>query len=640
MQSGMTQGSETRKFRLSSGRGGLSLLVCAALIGAITAGCSSPAPDDSETVEQPLTAAISGTISDAMGNPLSGATVTLSGQQQSVATTGATGTFSFAINTPGARASVAVMPTRNGCNFNPSVANLNGITGNRTVNFTGTGAGCVGVTTTPPPPPPPPPPPTPAVDPGPRGGVAGAGAPPTPLPQDPDDAATRGSVASACLSTNSDTTPAPGLSPALLLACEQAVIRFQEVDSVSGTLPGEEGRGLGPTFNGNSCSMCHAEPGVLGSSPGLNSALRPVPNPQVALATLDGARNVVPSFIFPAGPVREGRLGLDISTGKPDGGVHGLFTIAGRVDAQGCNATQPDFATELTSNNVTFRIPTPTFGTGLIESVLETALEANLGTAPAGAPSNVSLGISGVLNRAGNDGTISRFGWKAQNKSLMIFAGEAYNVEQGVSNINFPNEREGGAANLAGCFDINPTPEDNTDFSVNPAAGATVSDVSSDLLNFDLAMELSAPPTPAVAPFTIGTTTITAQQVATGRSEFISVGCGNCHTPSLTTAKSSFDPALTHVTFHPFSDIAIHHMGTGLSDGVAQGQADADQFRSAPLWGVGQRLFFLHDGRTSDIVAAIQDHASAGSEANTVIANFNALSVANRQAVVNFLRSL
>ena len=69
----------------------------------------------------------------------------------------------------------------------------------------------------------------------------------------------------------------------------QAQLRFQEIDSVSGTMPGETGSGLGPTFNGNSCAMCHAQPAVGGSSPGLKSPQNPVPNPQVALATLDGA---------------------------------------------------------------------------------------------------------------------------------------------------------------------------------------------------------------------------------------------------------------------------------------------------------------------------------------------------------------
>ncbi len=81
-------------------------------------------------------------------------------------------------------------------------------------------------------------------------------------------------------------------------------------------------------------------------------------------------------------------------------------------------------------------------------------------------------------------------------------------------------------------------------------------------------------------------------------------------------------------------------MGTGLADGVTQGEATGDMFRSAPLWGVGQRLYFLHDGRTSDLVTAIEAHASSGSEANTVITNFNALSTADQQAVVDFLRSL
>ena len=58
-------------------------------------------------------------------------------------------------------------------------------------------------------------------------------------------------------------------------------------------------------------------------------------------------------------------------------------------------------------------------------------------------------------------------------------------------------------------------------------------------------------------------------------------------------------------------------MGTGLADNVSQGTAGGDQFRTAPLWGLGQRIFFLHDGRTTDLTAAIDAHASSGSEANT-----------------------
>jgi CxxC motif-containing protein (DUF1111 family) len=89
-----------------------------------------------------------------------------------------------------------------------------------------------------------------------------------------------------------------------------------------------------------------------------------------------------------------------------------------------------------------------------------------------------------------------------------------------------------------------------------------------------------------------------------------------------------------------FSDLLVHDMGDGLADGVSQGEAGPREFRSAPLWGLGQRLFFLHDGRTSDLIAAILAHSSNGSEANGVVNNFNGLSEAQKQDLVNFLRSL
>src|SRR5271154_70736 len=152
-----------------------------------------------------------------------------------------------------------------------------------------------------------------------------------------------------------------GGSYATLSANEQAIFaqaatRFQEIDSVSGAIAGEAGTGLGPTFNGNSCAMCHAQPAIGGSSPGTKSPQNPVSNPQVALATLDGAGNAVPAFITADGPVREARFVLNGT--QPDGGVHGLFTIAGRTDASGCALSQPDFATAMANNNVIFRIPT------------------------------------------------------------------------------------------------------------------------------------------------------------------------------------------------------------------------------------------------------------------------------------------
>jgi CxxC motif-containing protein (DUF1111 family) len=404
----------------------------------------------------------------------------------------------------------------------------------------------------------------------------------------------------------------------------QARDRFQEVDSVSGTLPGEPGAGLGPTFNGNSCAMCHAQPAVGGSSPGAHSPQHPTPNPQIALATLDGATNTVPPFITADGPVREARFVF--ASGKhpsTDGGVHALFTIRGRTDAPGCQLAQPDFARELAEANAVFRIPTPLFGLGLVENTPDATLAANLASDPA---VKRDLGIAGRLNTSGNDGTVTRFGWKGQNKSLLVFAGEAYNVEQGVSNENFPNERSA----VAGCV-FNTTPEDSTALQ-SPNGGVatgTASDTSSDLVNFALFIRLSAPPAPGAL----------SDAAARGERIFESAGCSTCHSPSLTTAASPYT-GMSAVTYHPFSDFALHHMGVELADGILQGVATEDEFRTAPLWGVGQRLFFLHDGRTSDLAKAIEAHASPGSEANKVVRHFNALGPADQGAILEFLRAL
>jgi CxxC motif-containing protein (DUF1111 family) len=416
-----------------------------------------------------------------------------------------------------------------------------------------------------------------------------------------------------------------------------AIADFMEVDSVSGSIPGEDGSGLGPTFNGNGCAVCHAQPAVGGSSPGMSSPQNPVPNPQVALAVLDGAMNNVPSFITANGPVREARF-IRNPDGSPDGGVHGLYTITGRSDADGCNLAQPPFAQQLANRNVIFRIPTPTFGLGLVEATPDSTLQANL-AANRGIKSQ--FGINGTFNMSGNDGTITRFGWKAQNKSLMVFAGEAYNVEQGVSNEAFANERSA----VTGCI-YNGTPEDATKMVTDTGNSmGTESQFASDLVNFSAFMRLLAPPTPAPP----------STSTANGAGLFNSVGCALCHTATLTTGLSK-SAAMSYVTYHPYSDFALHHMGPGLSDGISQGAAGPDQFRTAPLWGIGQRLFFLHDGRTSDLLQAIQAHAdcansntrsfqsstsqSCSSEANLVIRRFNSLSRSQMQDVLNFLRSL
>jgi CxxC motif-containing protein (DUF1111 family) len=415
--------------------------------------------------------------------------------------------------------------------------------------------------------------------------------------------------------------PLAGLGSSELALFNAALARFQEVDSVTGSINDapsgtQNGSGLGPRFNMNSCSGCHAQPTVGGTSPSTN--------PEVAVATLDGAQNTVPSFITLHGPVREARF-ITNPDGTPDGGVHDLFVITGRKDAPGCSIAQPNYEQALQQNNIIFRIPTPLFGLGQVENTPDINLEND---AAALANQRQALGISGSFNHSANDGTITRFGWKAQNKSLLMFSGEAYNVEIGVTNELFPNERD----DTQGC-QFNTLPEDATNLTDNPPISKSpASDYSSDIVNFAAFMRLSAGPAPAV-PATAAASTTRGQQA------FNNIGCNLCHIPQHTTAQSIFT-GQSHVTFSPFSDFELHDMGVGLQDQISQGQAAGNQFRTAPLWGVGQRIFFLHDGRTTDLLQAIQAHQSAGSEANKVIGNFNALPASSQQDILNFLRSL
>jgi CxxC motif-containing protein (DUF1111 family) len=417
----------------------------------------------------------------------------------------------------------------------------------------------------------------------------------------------------------------PGLTSDEAMFFEDGLARFQDIEVVTGGT----NNGLGPRFNSNQCSSCHLQPGVGGSSPAAN--------PLIAVATLNGAKNVLPWFITNNGPIREARFKRNPNR-TPDGGVHALFVITGRTDAPGCSIAQPDFlpagnpSTGQGGNrNIIFRIPTPLFGAGFIEAIPDAAILTNMKAdtswkARLGIYGHPNAIISGTANRSANDGTITRFGWKAQNKSLLVFAGEAYNVEMGVTNQLFPQERD----ETPGCV-FNATPEDTLNFTANPST-AVLSDIEA-FANF---MRMLAPPTPA--PDT--------PSIANGRAIFNTTGCAACHTPSFTTGKiASGGPtipsaALSNQTVNLFSDLLLHPMGEGLEDGIAQGSAGPDEFRTAPLWGVGQRIFLLHDGRTTSLVDAIEAHRSHGSEANQVIKRFNGLRIEQQQDVINFLRSL
>jgi len=416
--------------------------------------------------------------------------------------------------------------------------------------------------------------------------------------------------------------------------------------------------GLGARFNGDQCTVCHNQP-ALGGSGGFM-----VPNPQDPphryrrpenpmfdlIPHRKGATNQVPSFIQQFGPIREVRF-VKKSDGTPDGGVHQLFTVVGRSDigARGCTDAElppTDFESEFRQGNTRFRIPLQLFGLGIIDGIQNREI---LARHAATASIRAQLGISGIPNRSGNDGTITKFGWKAQNKSIAIFAGEAYNVEMGVTNDLFTQATD---ENILCNFDKS-EPNDITRTDPNDSRNQGFFNplhIIPDWLQFALFMRfLDAPKPVAFLP-----SAQRGQQLFGLDSSHPGVGCFACHTPQMVTPSKSETQALQNVTANLYSDLLVHHMGKGLADDITQGAATGDMFRTTPLWGIGQRFFFLHDGRTSDLLYAIQAHYSptnkcedssgatcyGPSEANVVILRFSALPVSDKQAILDFLRSL
>lgn len=407
--------------------------------------------------------------------------------------------------------------------------------------------------------------------------------------------------------------------------------RFQEVEATSEEfqdfpvgVPAPVGKtnsaGLSGRFNSNQCSSCHAHPTIGGSSPALN--------PLFDVAAARGAKNEIPFFMFMDGPIREVRQVYD-EDGFRHGGVINLFTLKGRYDAPLCDLEQPNFEAHYLKNNLAFRIPTPVFGLGLVESIPDQEILHHMRS---NREEKAKLGIMGRPNRSAHTKTISRFGWKAQNESLMIFSGEAYNVEMGISNELFPTSRSEELGSIFGePFDVMRTEEEGA---------FTPTQVHASWVLFAMYMRFLAPPVPAPS------TKITKE----GEAVFKEIGCVHCHVPSMNTF--STERGGSRIASHAgrrvnlYSDLLIHKMGAQLADNISQGDAGPDDFRTAPLWGLGQRIFFLHDGRTSDLETAIVEHYSdateiyPASEANAVVEKYIKLPDHKKHALMQMLRSL
>jgi len=391
--------------------------------------------------------------------------------------------------------------------------------------------------------------------------------------------------------------------------------------------------GLSARFNADQCSACHSQPAIGGAGgflvPNPKGGARRVPeNPLFDLIPHRfGQTNKVPSFIKQYGPILVPRFVKKID-GTPDGQIYPLYTIVGRSDdttIPECNAQvlpQPDFENELKKGNIVFRIPLQLFGMGLIEAIPDAEILARHRAMAAYRTQN---GIVGAPN-----GSVSyRFGWKAQHKALEQFTDASNEFAPQMKKVDRKctgSETEERPPLLGGAEFEEPSVD-----LINPVV----------LLATSFMRYLDAP-----HPAAMNALAQRGKVLFGLGPEQPGIGCVACHTAQMTTADKLPTETLQRRTVELYSDLLLHHMGPRLADNISQGQAKGDMFRTPPLWGVGQRRFFLHDGRTDDLLQVIEAHAApAGngypaSEANAVITRFKLLPPADQQAILSFLRAL
>ena len=319
--------------------------------------------------------------------------------------------------------------------------------------------------------------------------------------------------------------------------------------------------------------------------------------------------------------------------------VNGAFVDAPGGQLIHARATDSDIVEHISTAETvkTFRVTTSTLGDGFVEALANQTLQDNVAAQP--------LGQRGTLTQvpvteANNTLRIGRFGWKAQQASLLSFAGDAYLNEMGITN---PFDGFGGRSSSAADAGTHENPASTAEGVIDvtfPSAFDPVADPEDDgddVLAFaDFMAATRAPgrqnPIPAAA--------------TRGDSLFNAVGCNVCHTRTLVTAAAgtlinggafTVPAALGSKIIHPFSDFALHNIGTG--DGIVQnaGQGSANQVRTAPLWGIRARNRLMHEGLNVTIFDSIQLHAG---QATTARNNFNSLTAAQRNDLIAFVLSL
>ena len=331
--------------------------------------------------------------------------------------------------------------------------------------------------------------------------------------------------------------------------------------------------GFGPFFNAPTCGSCHSMPSLGGSS--AMTVLR------VALG--------------------DGRGGVTEPAGGPSLGV--------LTNAEPCQPQRPSGA-----GVVARRVTTPIFGAGLVEAIPDDTLRA-LEDPDDGDRDGISGRAATVIDVASGKERVGRFGWKAQQATLLTFVAEAFVNELGVTNHLFPHEVTHGvpAETFKEC-DHTPDPEDAVDPDVGTSAVERVTTF----------VQLLPPPVRGAA-------TADSRE---GEAVFQVTGCARCHVPRLHTGDHP-RPELSDKAVEAFSDFLLHDVGGG--DGIPQGAAAPNEMRTAPLWGLRFRPVLMHDGGATTVDRAIRLHAG---EATRARRTYEALAPEKRARLLAFLGSV
>ncbi|MEZ5812518.1 MAG: di-heme oxidoredictase family protein [Rhizobiaceae bacterium] len=404
---------------------------------------------------------------------------------------------------------------------------------------------------------------------------------------------------------------------------------------VSSPASTEASDGLGPLFNARSCQSCHLKDGrghppegdVDATSMFLRLAVPPETDEQ-RLAIANKSLLLIPEPVYGTqlqdlavpGIKAEGRMRIDYEEHPlklADGTELSLRMPAYAVADPAYGPLHP--GTQLSP-----RIANQMIGLGLVEQIhpFDILRQADPDD---GDGDGISGKASIVRDAVTGKPALGRFGWKASVASIREQSGAAFAGDIGISNPIAPAHQGDCTAYERDCL---AAPN-----GVQPALGDTEApDPVLDLVEF-YSQNLAVP-----ARRDVGSAGVLA-----GKKLFYQIGCTGCHTPKYVTRRDAAQKGLGFQLIWPYSDFLLHDMGDGLADGMIAGEADGNEWRTPPLWGVGLtetvsgHSFFLHDGRARNLTEAILWH---GGEAQASRDAFAALAAAERASLIAFLNSL